>query len=65
MTLTQTILFNYFLIGTIFTLCVDLLIRVIKTSEPYNIKEIFISIFIWPFIAIGMMKTFFKGRSDV
>lgn len=65
MTLTQTILFNYFLIGTIFTLCVDLLIRFIKTSEPYNIKEIFISIIIWPVIAIGMIITFFKGGSDV
>jgi hypothetical protein len=61
MTLTQTILFNYLLIGTVFTACVDLLIRTLKTSDPYNIKEIIISIIIWPFVALGMIKTFFKG----
>jgi hypothetical protein len=65
MTLTQTILFNYFLIGSIFTICVDLLIRFIKTSEPYNIKEIFISIIIWPVIATGMVISFFKGMGNV
>lgn len=62
---TQDLVLHYFMIGTGFTLVLDLLIRFIKTSEPYTAREVLASIFLWPIMLIVFIVNFIKGIKNV
>ena len=62
---TQDLVLHYFMIGTGFTLLLDLIIRFIKTSEPYTASEVLVSIFIWPVMIIVFIINFIKGFKNV
>jgi hypothetical protein len=62
---TQDLVLHYFMIGTGFTLLLDLIIRFVKTSEPYTASEVLASIFLWPVMVIVFIINFIKGFRNV
>ena len=61
----QDLVLHYFMIGTGFTLPLDLLIRVIKTSQPYTASEVLASIALWPVMLSVLIVSFIKGFGNV
>lgn len=61
----QDLVLHYFMIGTGFTLLLDLVIRFVKTSEPYTATEVLASIFLWPVMVIVFIINFIKGFRNV
>ena len=61
----QDLVLYYFMIGTGFTLALDVFIRCIKTSEPLTTVEVLATIFIWPVMVIVLIVNFIKGIKNV
>jgi len=53
------------MIGTGFTLLLDVIIRIIKTSEPYTAIEVVASIMLWPVMVCVFIVNFIKGIRNV
>jgi len=62
---TQDSVLHYFMIGTGLTLLLDLVIRFVKTSEPYTATEVLASTFLWPVMVIVFIINFIKGFRNV
>jgi len=62
---TQDLILHYFMIGSVATLLMDLMIRFVKTSEPFTVAEILISIAIWPVVLIVFIINIFRKNQDV
>lgn len=62
---TQDLILHYFIIGTVVTLLIDLMIRVIKTTEPYTAAEVLACIVLWPMVLVLTIVTFIRGGKDV
>jgi len=62
---TQDLILHYFMIGSVATLLMDLMIRFVKTSEPFTVTEILISITIWPVVLIVFIINIFRKNQDV
>lgn len=62
---TQDFVLYYFMIGTGLTLVLDLVIRFIKSSEPYTAAEVLASIALWPIMLISLIVTIIKGFKNV
>jgi len=62
---TQDLILHYFMIGSVATLLMDLMIRFVKTSEPFTVAEILISITIWPVVLIVFIINIFRKNQDV
>ena len=62
---TQDLVLHYFMIGTGFTLLLDLIIRFIKTSEPYTATEVLASILLWPVMLSVLVINIIKGFRNV
>jgi hypothetical protein len=50
---------NYFLVGVIFTLISDILIRRTEDIEPLTLKEGVVSIILWPVVLFTAIKALF------
>jgi len=61
----QDLVLYYFMIGTGFTLLLDVIIRIIKTSEPYTAIEVVASIMLWPVMLIVLITNIIKGIKNV
>ena len=61
----QDLVLHYFMIGTGFTLLLDVIIRIIKTSEPYTAIEVVASIMLWPVMVYVFIVNFIKGIRNV
>jgi len=62
---TQDLILHYFMIGSVATLLMDLMIRFVKTSEPFTVAEILISITIWPVVFTVFIINIFRKNQDV
>lgn len=62
---TQDLVLYYFMIGTGLTLVLDLVIRFVKTSEPYTASEVLASILLWPVMLSILIVNFIKGFRNV
>ena len=51
----------YFLLGTVFTLLMDLSIHYTKSSERLTLPEIWVFIVFWPIILVIFLKEFFSN----
>lgn len=47
---------NYFIVGIVLAAVVDISIRLIKVSTPFNVKDIAIVALAWP-IVVGSLAT--------
>lgn len=61
----QDLVLYYFMIGTGFTLVLDLVIRFIKTSQPYTASEVLASILLWPVMLSVLVINIIKGFRNV
>ena len=52
----------YFLLGTVFTLLMDLSIHYTKSSERLTLLEICGCVMFWPFILMVFVISFIKGE---
>ena len=62
---TQDLVLYYFMIGTGFTLVLDLVIRFTKTSQPYTASEVLASILLWPVMLSVLVINIIKGFRNV
>lgn len=61
----QDLLIYYSMIGIGFTLVLDLVIRLVKTSQPFTASEVLVSIFLWPVMVIVFIVNFIKEFRNV
>jgi hypothetical protein len=61
----QDLVLYYFMIGTGLTLFLDIIIRIIKTSEPYTAIEVVASIVLWPVMVCVFITNIIKGIKNV
>jgi hypothetical protein len=61
----QDLVLHYFMIGTGLTLLLDIIIRIIKTSEPYTAIEVLVCIVFWPVMLTIFIVNFIKGIKSV
>ena len=47
---------NYFIVGIVLAVIIDIAIRVIQVSKPFNLKDIAVVALAWP-IVVGSLAT--------
>jgi hypothetical protein len=52
---------NYFIVGVVLAVVIDIAIRVIKVSRPFNLKDIAVVALAWPIIVSSLATDFING----
>lgn len=61
----QDLVLYYFMIGTGLTLLLDLMVRIVKSSQPYTASEVLACIVLWPIMVCVFIVNFIKGIRNV
>jgi hypothetical protein len=54
---------NYFTVGVVLGVIMDIAIRVIQASKPLTFLEIVCSIIFWPFVVGSLASNYINGNS--
>lgn len=52
---------NYFIVGIVLAVVVDIAIRVIQVSKPFNLKDIVVVALVWPIVVGSLATDFING----
>jgi hypothetical protein len=52
---------NYFIVGVVLAVVIDIAIRVIQVSRPFNLKDIAIVALAWPIVVGSLASDFING----
>lgn len=52
---------NYFIVGGVLAVIMDIAIRVIQVSRPFNLKDITIVALAWPFVVSSLASDYING----
>jgi len=52
---------NYFIVGIVLAVIIDVAIRVIQVSKPFNLKDIAIVSLAWPIVVGSLASDFING----
>jgi len=52
---------NYFIVGVVLAIVIDIAIRVIQVSRPFNLKDIAIVTLAWPIVVGSLASDYING----
>jgi len=52
---------NYFIVGVVLAVVIDIAIRVIQVSRPFNLKDIAIVALAWPIVVGSLASDYING----
>jgi len=61
--LVLNIVQNYFIVGVVLAVVIDIAIRVIQASKPLTFFEMVCSIIFWPFVVGSLASKYINGNS--
>jgi len=60
--LVLNIVQNYFIVGVVLAVVIDIAIRVIQASKPLTFFEMVCSIIFWPFVVGSLASKYINGN---
>jgi hypothetical protein len=58
--LLSSILFPYIITGFVIALTMDVIIRYLKSSEPFDLSDIWLCIVFWPIVVFSVVRRLTK-----
>ena len=53
---------NYFIVGIVLAVVLDIAIRVIQVSKPFNLKDITVVALAWPIVVGSLATDYINGN---